>query len=161
MTLKLYEIADSIERVLLDGTDTETGEISEEAVGALDKLEMQLSDKALAVARYVMGEQAEAEAVKVQADRLAKRSTVHRNRAARLKKYLEGCLEPGTKLRDDVVEITWRKSARVEIIDESQIPEDCFRIKREVSKTAIKAAITDGEIIRGAELVTRRNMVLR
>jgi len=51
-------------------------------------------------------------------------------------------------------------SKRVEITDESLIPEKYFRVKREVNKTAIKAAIGVGDLVDGAAVVEGKSRLV-
>lgn len=46
-----------------------------------------------------------------------------------------------------------KPSKRVEIEDESQVPEKFFRVKKELDKTAIKKALEVGDEVQGALLV--------
>lgn len=145
---KLWEIADAIEKTILDHTDPETGEIGEGASAALDRLVMDRDAKALAVARYLMGEKAEGDAVKAQVDRLARRARVHHNRADRLLRYLQAYLPEGHKLQDDVVQIRWSWPEVVEVdesVDLAKWPEELVKTTREPRKTVLKRAAKEGE----------------
>jgi hypothetical protein len=150
--VKLFEIADQIENILADETmvSRETGEISEAAIEALTKLEMARDEKALAIARYCIGEVAEGKAVKAQADRLAKRAQAHANRADRLKRYIEAFLPEGTKLRDDVVNLYWSRSSSVFVPAAPELaswPEQFVRVTREADKSELAKALKAGELV--------------
>ena len=79
--MKLFELSDQIERVMAEAIDHETGEISEEAASLLDSLQLDLEQKALAVAKYAMGEQAEAAAIRAQAAKNVTRAEQHERHA--------------------------------------------------------------------------------
>jgi hypothetical protein len=123
--MKLYEISDEIERVMAEAIDRETGEIAEGAAELLDSLQMDLKDKALAVAKYAHGELAEAAAIKERAKQNLARAERHERHASwLLESYLAeyltkhdmGPREPAkagreTILKDLDVEIGFTKSA--------------------------------------------------
>lgn len=161
--MKLYEIDDAIELILAQSVDTETGEIMEEALEELEKLEMDRDRKALAVARYLLGERAEGDAVNLQADRLRDRALRHHARADRLERYLQSHLPAGHALRDDVAEIKWSRSQSVEVDEGAHLPDEYIRRKVTASpnKVALGAALKLGKQIRGARLVKRISMKVR
>jgi len=162
--VRLFEISDQIERVLAEGTDRETGEITEEALEALDELDGELAEKALNVACYIKGEKAEAAAVKVEADRLAERAKVHKRRADRLEGYLGSHLEVGSKYSDARTAIGWRKSSVVEVYDLDALPEEMRRevpARWEPDKKAIKEAAKVGIETPGARVETRHNLQIK
>lgn len=159
--MKLYEINNQIERVLLDGTDHETGEITEAALDALAALELSRDEKALAVACYIKGEDAEAEAIESEAARLTARARAHRGRADRLLVYLEREIPSGTKLRDARATIGWRTVSSVEVYDEAMLPESCVRIKREANKLEVRDRLKAGEVVPGAVLRTSARLQVR
>ena len=159
---QLFQIADAIEQLMAEVIDRETGEITDEGLAKLDALEMERDEKALAIAQYQIGILAEAEMVKKQADRLATRAKVLTNQAGRLKQRLTDWLPVGTKLRDDVVQIGWRKSTAVDVVDEMALPEDCWKVRDPlIDVEGIKGRIKDGEEIPGAKLVTRHHVSIR
>ena len=49
----------------------------------------------------------------------------------------------------------------VEILDEALIPEEYFRTKKEVNKSEIKKAISEGKEVSGASLVTRTRLEIK
>lgn len=159
--MRLFEIHHEIERILAEEVDRDTGEILDSTLAKLDALEIERDAKALQVARYLKGEQAEAEAVKTQAEKLAARARVHAGRAARLKGYLLDHCEPGRKLSDEVSQITWRKSTSVELVDFDELPEEYQRVSVSADKTRIGEALKSGKEVPGARLVTRQNVQVR
>lgn len=155
--MKLYEIADEIELILAREVDHETGEITDETIEKLADLEMARTDKALAVAAYLKGELAEADAVLREVDALKKRADGHKKRAARLVSYLEGNLPRDEgPISDARSRITWRKNPPRVVLDPNQVvPEEYLRVIPETSepdKKAIKAALVDGKALNFAVL---------
>src|SRR3990172_6443206 len=132
--MRLFEIQDEIEVLLAEGSDPETGEIAQQTLEALAVLEGARERKILDLACYVRGEVSEAEAVAEQAKRLQERAQRHQRRADRLARFLEErILGRGEKLRDERVEVSWRKSSAVVIEDELALPMDpaLWRIRQE------------------------------
>ena len=67
----------------------------------------------------------------------------------------------GEKFATEKVEVRWKKSKSVEILDESLVPEEykTFKTVESISKTAIKKAIDkEGLDIPGARLLINNNM---
>ena len=159
--MKLYEISDKIEQVLAAGTDRETGEISDEALAALDELESAFDEKALNVGCYIKGEEAEAEAVAAEAKRLMARAKIHERRAERLRSYLSGHLAAHShpseqpRLANARCEIRWRKSERVEVPELAALPPAYVREKvtREADKSELRKVLKSGISVAGASLV--------
>jgi hypothetical protein len=147
--MKLYEIADEIEVILAREVDHETGEITDETLEKLAALEMARDEKALAVAAYLKGELAEAEAVLREVDVLKKRAEGHKKRAARLVGYLECYVPPESEpLSDGRSRIAWRKNPpKAAIPDEEKVPRMYRRVVPETSapdKVAILKALKAG-----------------
>jgi hypothetical protein len=156
---QLFELADEIERLMAEVIDRETGEITDEGLAKLDALEMERDQKALYIAQYMMSTLAEAEMVKKQADRLATRAKVLTNQAGRLKQKLTDWLPVGTKLRDDVVQIGWRRSTAVEVSNADEIPDVLCNFTRTPDLTKIRVALKmDSSNVPAARLVTRQHV---
>jgi hypothetical protein len=161
--MKLYEIDAQIEALLNASVDRETGEIDEAAMEELAALEVARDEKALAVAAYIIGQEAEAEAVKAQARKLTERAAKHERHAERLRLYLAAHLPVGTKLRDDRVEIGWRKSTAVEVDEGAadRLPSGLLRISVSPDKTAIRKVLDAGHEVEGCRLVQRTALVVK
>jgi seryl-tRNA synthetase len=159
---QLFELADEIERLMAEVIDHETGEITDEGLAKLDAIEMERDEKALAIAQYMMSTLAEAEMVAKQAQRLGARAKVLTNQAGRLKQKLTDWLPVGTKLRDDVVQIGWRKSTAVEVSNAGEIPDVLCNFTRTPDLTRIKMALKrDASNVPAAKLVTRHHVSIR
>jgi hypothetical protein len=161
--MRLFEIDALLETLLNESVNPETGEIAPEALAEIEALEMALNEKALAVAAYIVGQECEAQAVKMQAKRLEERAAKHERHAARLREYLAAHLPPGTKLHDDRVEIGWRKSQAVEVDDVGKLPDELVKVTVTANpdKPAIRAALKAGEPVPGARLVERTHLVVK
>ena len=152
--MKLYEIDDSIERVLNEHTDHETGEITEAGIQALDALELDRSRILLFLGRVILGERTEAAAVKLEVERLQTRQRIHAGRAERLLAYCQMHAQKDLP-RDEIVTFGWGPPAA----DGTELPkEERFRrikIEELPDKRAIREALAKGEEIPGWRLIRR------
>lgn len=160
--MRLFDIADEIERTLAAGADPETGEITEETLTTLDALEGERDAKALDVAAYLKGEIAEAIAVEHIIEGLERRAQTHRNRAESLRGYLQKFCERDAKLEDARSVISWRKSTAVEIVAEAMIPARWFRDPdppvATPDKKRIGVELKAGRVVPGARLDRRTKL---
>ena len=147
----------SIDKRIEECIDDETGEVLEEEL--LEELEKNkeelLEDAALAIKNL----NAELDALKNE----IKQMTERKQRAARnidtLKKVLKESLN-GEKIKTPRVQITYRKSQSVNILNLDKIPEQYIKIKKEADKTAIKKALKAGTV-EGAEITSNTSIIIR
>ena len=169
--MTIYEIDDEFAskmNELLEIFDEETGEITgldrfEELKKALDGLEEERKQKISNVACWYKSLVAEAEAIKAEKQKLAKRQQATENKAENLKAYLEYALG-GEKFKDARVNITYRKSEGIHFADDfdgNTLPKEFLRIKAEPKLTEIKEAIKGGQQFEGISLVERQNMLIK
>lgn len=169
--MTIYEIDDEFAskmNELLEIFDEETGEITdldrfEELKKALDGLEEERKQKISNVACWYKSLVAEAEAIKAEKQKLAKRQQSTENKAENLKAYLEYALG-GEKFKDARVNITYRKSEGIHFADDfdgNTLPKEFLRIKAEPKLTEIKEAIKAGQQFEGISLVERQNMLIK
>jgi hypothetical protein len=163
MSFKLYEI-DNLLREALESApvNEETGELSDDWGNFLDGIQMERDKKCLAVGAIIREFSAEAESVKSEKQRLAKRQSVIDNKIERLKNYLSTAVNVGEKLSDSRVQISWRKSTAVNVINPDLIPDSYCKIERSVMKTDLKKAIESGEYTGlGASIVVSQNIQIK
>jgi len=161
--LKLYEI-DSMFRAAMDCAvelADESGVYPDDWAEFLDDLQMERDAKCLAIAAIIKEKNAEADAMAEAAAAIGKRQRSALAVAMRLKNYLATSVRVGEKLADAQVAIGWRKSTSTVIDNEALLPESCFKIVREVSKTEVKAQIEAGVVLEGAHIETRHNLQVR
>lgn len=169
--MTIYEIDDEFAskmNELLEIFDEETGEITdldrfEELKKALDGLAEERKQKISNVACWYKSLVAEAEAIKAEKQKLAKRQQSTENKAENLKAYLEYALG-GEKFKDARVNITYRKSEGIHFADDfdgNTLPKEFLRIKAEPKLTEIKEAIKAGQEFEGISLVERQNMLIK
>lgn len=169
--MTLYEIDAAIleaEAKAEELINTETGEVSDvDAFEALrkqfDELQMDRKQKISNIACLYKSILAEAEAIKAEKQKLAKRQQVTENRAENLKTYLEYALN-GEKFSDARCKISYRRSEGIHFADDfdgNTLPKEFLRIKAEPKLTEIKEAIKGGREFKGISLVERQNMLIK
>ena len=149
----LYEIDFEI----MNCIDFETGEVVD--VEKLTELQMEKEHKIESVALWVKNLRAEAAAYKAEKDAFAKREKRTKNKVESLEKWLTNALN-GEKLTTNRVAVSFRKSKRVEVLDDSKIPENYMTETVTIApdKKGIREAIEYGLKVPGCELVERNNI---
>ena len=160
----LYEIDNEI----LACVDAETGEILD--TERLDALQMEREAKLEGVALWEKDLQAEAAAVKEEADKLMARKRALDNKIQALKSWLLIALA-GEKLKTPRCNVYQTHSTRVSVEDEAGLvsflqtlnePERFLRFKDpELRKDEIKKALKEGTIIPGASLEETESVVIK
>ena len=153
---------------LLEIFDEDTGEVTdidrfEELKKALDDLAEERKQKISNVACWYKSLVAEANAIKEEKQKLAKRQADCENKAENLKKYLEYALQ-GEKFKDARVNITYRPTKSVGFIsdyDYSKLPPEFQKVTIEPKKTEIKKAIESGVEIPGAFIEEKVSTIIK
>ena len=163
-TMKLYEIGSEL-RAIIDAVDPDTGELTEEQAAQLDALEGAFEQKCESVAFVVRELTAEADAIKAEADRLAKSARARRNSAKRLKDYLLSEMQRQNvpKVKGEILTIRRQLSpARVKIEDERLLLAEYWIQPPPIISTAdIKRALMAGTKISGASLERSEHIRIR
>ena len=161
MNMTLYELTEEMRNFDLQ-IDEDTGEISN--AEDLDQLITDRNEKLKNCVLWYKNQKAEADALKAEKMKLAKRQQEAERKAEWMKNYLESCLD-GEKFEpeDDVrVRITYRKSEQVECPDWTVVSDEYLRYKDpELDKTKIKKALKAGEKVDGCQLVTKMNIQIK
>ena len=155
--MKLYELTGeyaALQRLAEDGEDV---------TERLATLEGQLEAKAESISAILAGLDADAEALKAEEDRLAARRKALENNRDRLREYVKANMVGRGIERIKTPVFTWSVGdgpERVAVVDEALIPDEYFRIKREVARSEIlKAYKESGECVPGTAI--ERSKVLR
>lgn len=174
--MRLYETYFEIEQLWSKVEEILSGDVTEGPDGlpvtpedALDMVEKALSGiederdaKALNIAAMIKNHRAEAEALKTEKTRLAKRQQAAERTVQWLTRYLEQFIEPGLKLKDTRSTIGWRRSEGVKLsVTPEDLPDEYVRIKREANLSAIKDDLKAGDEVPGAVLEERQNLQIR
>lgn len=162
--MKLWEIEQQIEDAIGSAVDRETGEIDPEQLETISGLEMDLRDKAVAVALYIQGEELEGKSVASVAKQLADRAKGHQRRADALREYLARILERKLghdSISDPRIQIAWRKSAAVEVDDVAVLPTELTRTSVTADKKSIGDILKAGGEVRGCRRVERHSLQIK
>lgn len=153
--MKLYEINQEI----LDCIDMETGEII--APEKLEALKMDKRDKLRNIAFVALNAAADAKAYEEQEKKFAARKRSAKATVEWAKATLARELA-GQKMKEPEFAISYRKSEAVEVADEAAVPDE-FRIPQpdKIDRAALKAALKNGAVIAGAQIVERQNIQIK
>ena len=139
------------------------GEITEDLEYKLEINESNLNEKAEAYTVMIEKYKSEADQIDNEIKRLQSLSKVKKNSAERLKQRLSDALEfmQVDKLDLGSFKIGWRKSTRLEILDNEQVEEE-FRVHSwEPDKKRIAEELKSGARIAWAELQTHNNLQIK
>lgn len=126
--MNLYQIDNQIERILIECTDTETGEFDTEKYAKLmAELEEAKETKIENIALYIKNMTAEAAAIREEEKNLASRRRARENKVESLKKYLTDYLE-GKKFETARAKISFRTSKVLDIEDENKVANSIQRM---------------------------------
>ena len=160
----LYEI----DQEIMDCVDPETGEILD--TEKLDALQMEREQKLEGVALWIKDMNAEADAVKAEADKLTARKKALDNKVAALKQWLLMALD-GQKLKTPRCNVYQTHSQKVVIDDEKALidmfmttpfGEKFLRIKEpEIDKNAMKDSMKHGFEFEFAHLEETESVVIK
>lgn len=171
MGMTLYDIDAQI--AALDGAaeddmliDEETGELVSVAQ-ALDALRMAREEKIENVACWVKNLSAEADAIREEENRLAKRRKAAETKAANLKAWLLAAMtrEDGTtdKLKTGRVAISVKRNPPSTVVDEALLPSTykVAKITYQANKELIKRELLSGGEVPGAHLEYGRSVIIK
>ena len=158
--MKLYEIDNAI----LDCIDLETGEVID--TERLDALNMERDAKIENVVLWIKDLMAEANAIKVEKQKLAERQKIAENKAESLKKWIAYALS-GQKFITAKCAVSFRNTESVEVTEEGlealmKEHDELLTYKApEPNKKAIKDAIKDGLSVAGVQLVQNVSTIIQ
>ena len=161
----LYEI----DQAILECVDLETGEILDS--DRLTALQMERERKLEGVALWVKDLNAEADAVKAEADKLTARRKALDNKIDGLKTWLLFALG-GEKLKTARCNVYQTHNTKLNVIDEQSVvnyiqthyqePEQFLKFSLpEIRKDAVKAELKAGKEIPGTSLETTESVVIK
>lgn len=155
--MKLYEITDIY--LNLENIDDEI-----DITAALAEVDGELEGKLENIAKLIRNLEAKAKAYEDEEKRLKAQKQAVKNRIESIKRYVKGTLETIGKDKVEAGIFKWslqNGKGRVEITDETKIPEEYFVKEIKPLKSEIKKAIEEGVITEGAEIVRDRSLILR
>lgn len=150
---------------LVNSVDEDTGEVDENIMSVLAVKEEEFSNKAIAVATVYRRFDSQQALVDAEIKRLQGINEKIKNVRERLKKSLsEACLRLGkTKIDGISASVSFRKSERVVVDNEADLPDELFNITitKKPDLTAIKQRFKNGEEVNGAKLVVCQNIQIK
>ena len=166
MALTLYELSEEMkaaEEAIMAYAEEHDGDITECPFNEiLEKLEGEKEQKCLNIAAWYKNLIGEAKAIEAEKKTLYAREKANKNKAERLKNYIEEHIKPGTKLSDSRIQIGWRKSEQVFIEAEPDtLPPQYQRVSIEPDKTKIKEELKKGADLPFASLITKQNLQIK
>lgn len=162
---KIFKLNNIIETALENAID-ETGEIvNEQALCLWENAVESKNEILLSIACEVKNIEAESEALKNTIETLSERKKIAENKIKRIKTFLTLQLKPGDKLKDERVQIGWRKSVATVIDKNAPAPEKVdpkyTKTKIEFSLTQIKELLEAGDEISWAKLQENQNIQIK
>lgn len=155
---KLYEIDEKLALAIEWGCD-EDGVILDEA--EINKLVASRDEKVESIGLYYKNMLSDAEAYKAEKESFVSKEKIARNKAESLKEYLTRALN-GQKFKTTKLNVGYRKSEAVSIVDEESIPADYLKeAKPTIDKAKIKAELKAGKTVSGCELQTKNNIQIK
>ena len=161
--MKLYEIKEQIQ--LLDRFIEQNELDKEDFKEAFNQIEGTLEEKAEGYVKYMRNLSAEAEAFKVEADRMSDKARTLKNHADRIKNTLDETLRELDikELKAGLFNLKYQKNPpSVNILDMELIPEN-YKLLQEIKldKKAILQDIKAGQEVAGAELTQGESLRIR
>lgn len=139
----LYELTTNYLQALDYLTDPENEIDKETALDTIESLDGTIDDKMLNVGRFITSMEAQASAIEAIEKRQKARRQALSNKAAWLRDYLNTAMTATGKDKvsaNDIIIKLAKLPISVQVDDESEIPEEFWRIERSIDKVLIKAA---------------------
>lgn len=159
--ITLYQISEDQRRLnaMLEETG---GELTPELEEALAITEQNFVSKAENYGKAILHYKQMVAAAKAETDRIKAIQKTCENAIARMEERLRDAmiLFDKPKVEMATLKLSLRKSERVVIDDENNLPADCIVVKTEVSKTDVKRHLKAGETI-GAHLEENQSLQIR
>ena len=158
----LYDIATEY-RDLAEKILEQDGEIGEEDIERFDVLDENFFQKADNYAGLIKEVEAEIGCLDEAIERQEKRKKKRERLVEKLKDRLAQAMNVMGKDKVETLNacVSFRKSLKVEIVDEKVIPEEFFKAVYTVNKSAIKDALKAGQAVAGAELKENKTIQIR
>lgn len=130
---------------------------------ALSQIKDEIGVKLEGYAMVMKNIQSDIEGLKAEEKRLAERRRAMETNVERMKQSVYEALltVEGNKVKTDKFTFSFRKSKSVLVLDETVIPHDFVRVKTEVDKKSIAAALKAGQEISGVQLVENQSLSIR
>ena len=159
--ITLYQISED-QRALMAMLEETGGELTPELEEALAITEQNFVSKAENYGKAILHYKQMVAAAKAETDRIKAIQKTCENAIARMEERLRDAmiLFDKPKVEMATLKLSLRKSERVVIDDENNLPADCIVVKTEVSKTEVKRHLKAGETI-GAHLEENQSLQIK
>ena len=149
-----------IDQAIIDCVDAETGEIIDPE--QLENLYMERTQKIEGVTLWIKNLESDALAYKAEKNAFAEREAAALKKAEQLKEWLAKALD-GQKFSTGKCAVSFRRSERVEILDEGVVPKKYLTktVTFKPDKTAIKELLKSGQKVRGCCLAEKYNAQIK
>jgi Gp157 protein len=141
------------------------GELTPELETALALTQDELQDKAISYGFVIKHFDNDIDIIEAEMKRLYSLKEKAQRRKEMFKTRLSEALQQFgvEKITTPLLKLSFRKSESVEITDGENIPDEYLdtKIVTTISKTRIKEAIKEGQIVKGAELVVKQNLQIK
>lgn len=160
--MKLYEITGALV-TLLDYYSSQDCENDEATLEGIQQMELKRDEKLEACIATYKNMGAVREMIANEIKKLKAKLDSQEKRINNLKNYISNNMLPGEKWKSDngLHSLSWRATKSIEVLDESLLSTDLFRVKLEPDKGKIKELIESGEAIKGAVLVHSNNLQIK
>lgn len=163
--MELFKLREEIRNIFDDENSYgEDGQLTESALTALNGLYGEEKKERLRnIVMAIKNRESDAIALKMQEDAFYKRRKKIENSTEQLKEYAKVLLLELDTRKESFTEgiVKLRASEKLVTEDDIEVSDDFYRIKKELNKEAIKAAIKAGEIIKGARLEKSDNLQIQ
>lgn len=161
--MRLYEIAERF-RAWFEEIEALDGEVTDLHAVELSELEGDLREKVEACAVFMRSQDAQAAAIGEEIKRLQARKRACEAAEERVRQALIATMVATgqTKVKTALFSVSVRDSqGEVVVSDEALVPDEYFRVKRELSRSAMREALKGGAEIPGAELRINKTVVVK
>lgn len=159
MSLSLYEIGNAYTKALnqeYNNADT--------LLNALDLIDESFDQKVENIIKYMRSIEIERDILAKEADRLLDKADVLNNKYESLKQYIFDCMKKADRqeVKTPLFKASIQKNPpKVNIFNDSNIPEEYLVIKKEISKFKIKYALIKGLEVEGCTLIQDESLRIK
>jgi len=133
----------------------------------LESIQLSVEEKLEGYAMVIKNIESDVDGLKAEEKRLADRRKRMENEIQRMKDSMAQALETiepdkkgAKRLKTEKFTFSFRKSTSVQIVDETKIPEEFFKVERTISRSELTARLKEHEIP-GAELVEKQSLQIK
>lgn len=156
--MKLYELTEAYETI-------SNLDLSEEELSIhLQNISDEIDTKAENIVKVLKDMDGDIEKLKTAEKELKAKKTALENRKQNLRNYLQSQMElvNKKKIKTDLFTISIQNTQKeLNILDETKIPDEFFKVERTLKKAEFKKAVQSGEYQDIAELLSKESMVIR